>query len=86
MPALVTTVREATPETVEDVWSEAAWLPCTLSVDLSLCRFTVRDLLQLEVGAILETDHVNGSDVRVGLSVWSCRPVIHSISMAPTST
>jgi flagellar motor switch/type III secretory pathway protein FliN len=25
----------------------------------------VRDLLQLEVGAILETDHVNGSDVRV---------------------
>jgi flagellar motor switch/type III secretory pathway protein FliN len=65
MPALVTTDREVTPEAAEDVWSEAAWLPCTLSVDLSLCRFSVRDLLQLEVGAILETNHVNGSDVRV---------------------
>ena len=57
MPALVTT----------DIGVSLFFLAstCTLSVDLSLCRFSVRDLLQLEVGAILETNHVNGSDVRV---------------------
>jgi flagellar motor switch protein FliN/FliY len=63
MSAIVATVKEALPVVPEDLWSEAAWLPCTLSVDLPLRRFTVRDLLQLEPGAILETNNVNGADV-----------------------
>lgn len=49
----------------EDAWTEAGWLPCTLSVDIPLRRFTVRDLLQLERGVVLETARPNGSDVPV---------------------
>jgi flagellar motor switch/type III secretory pathway protein FliN len=49
----------------EDVWDEAGWLPCVLSVDLTLKRFTVRDLLQLESGTILETTNTIGADVPV---------------------
>jgi len=65
MSAIVTTVKEAALIASEDLWSEAAWLPCTLSVDLPLGHFAVRDLLQLEPGAILETNNVNGADVPV---------------------
>jgi len=49
----------------EEVWTEAGWLPCVLSVDIPLSHFTVRDLLQLERGAVLETARPNGSDVPV---------------------
>jgi flagellar motor switch/type III secretory pathway protein FliN len=49
----------------DEVWSDAAWLTCLISVDLSLVRFTVRDLLRLDVGAILETKNAEGADVPV---------------------
>jgi len=49
----------------EDVWTDAGWLNCTISVDLSLTKFTVRDLLRLDVGAILETKNADGADVPV---------------------
>jgi flagellar motor switch/type III secretory pathway protein FliN len=49
----------------DDLWSEAGYLPCTISVDLPLRNFTVRDLLQLEAGSILESSNVNGADVPV---------------------
>ena len=65
MSAIVTTVKELAGGISEELWSEAGWLTCTLSVDLRLKRFTVRDLLQLENGAILETENVNGADVPV---------------------
>ena len=65
MSAIVATVKEVTPVPSEDLWAEAGYLPCLLSVDLALRNFTVRDLLQLEPGAILETKNVNGADVPV---------------------
>jgi len=65
MSAIVATVKENPPTISEDLWVEGGWLPCTLSVDLPLRKFTVGDLLRLEVGAILETKHVNGADVPV---------------------
>ena len=62
VPALPKEIPVAIPE---EVWEEAAWLPCVLSVDLPLQAFTVRDLLRLEIGAILETKNANGADVPV---------------------
>jgi flagellar motor switch/type III secretory pathway protein FliN len=49
----------------DELWDEAGWLPCLVSVDLPVRRFTVRDLLQLDVGAILETKIADGADVPV---------------------
>jgi flagellar motor switch/type III secretory pathway protein FliN len=65
MSAIVPAMKEAIPGVSEELWSEAGWLPCALSVDLKLGRFTVKDLLRLEPGAILETKHVNGADVPI---------------------
>ena len=45
------------------MWDEAGWLKCALSVELPLHGFTVRDLLQLSVGSIVETQWKNGDDM-----------------------
>jgi len=65
MAATTAIVKEIPFVIPDDVWEEAAWLPCVLSIDLSIRRFTVRDLLQLEPGSILETKNANGADVPV---------------------
>jgi flagellar motor switch protein FliN/FliY len=49
----------------EDVWEDAGKLPCVLTIDLPLRCFTVRDLLRLERGAILESENANGAHVPV---------------------
>ena len=49
----------------EELWLEAALLPCRLSVDVPLREFTVRDLLRLEAGSVVESKNVNGADVPV---------------------
>ncbi|HEY2461215.1 MAG TPA: FliM/FliN family flagellar motor C-terminal domain-containing protein [Candidatus Acidoferrum sp.] len=49
----------------EEEWDEAGWLPCQISVDVPVGHFTVRDLLQLEVGSVLETRSADGADVPV---------------------
>jgi flagellar motor switch/type III secretory pathway protein FliN len=36
-----------------------------LTVDVPLKEFTVRDLLRLETGSVLESTNVNGADVPV---------------------
>jgi flagellar motor switch/type III secretory pathway protein FliN len=46
-----------------ELWEEAGWLRCVLSAELAVPRFTVRDLLQLSVGSIVETRWRNGHDV-----------------------
>jgi flagellar motor switch protein FliN/FliY len=62
LPALPREIPVAIPE---DIWEEAGWLPCVLSVDLPLRKFSVRDLLQLEPGTVLESRNPSGSDVPV---------------------
>jgi flagellar motor switch/type III secretory pathway protein FliN len=52
-------------DSVDDLWEQAGLLPCSLSVDAPLQQFTVRDLLQLEPGVIVESKNVNGADVPV---------------------
>ena len=44
-------------------WVQVGILPCTLSVDLPLKRFTVSDLLQLAPGVVLESQNASGADV-----------------------
>jgi flagellar motor switch/type III secretory pathway protein FliN len=65
MSAIVATVKEGPASVAEELWTEAGHLPCTLSVDLPLRQFTVRDLLRLTAGVIVETNNVNGADVPV---------------------
>jgi flagellar motor switch/type III secretory pathway protein FliN len=62
--AIIPTKQIAVPIS-EDTWSEASLLPCQISVDLRLKKFTVRDLLRLDAGAILETANGDSEDVPV---------------------
>jgi len=39
------------------------WLPCILAVDLPVLKFTVRDLLHLDPGAVVETGYHQSSDL-----------------------
>ena len=63
MATAPTLPREVPVAISEDLWAEAGWLPCSLSVEVQLLRFTVRDLLRLEAGAILESKNSEGVDV-----------------------
>jgi len=49
----------------EELWSEGALLPCLLSVDVPLKNFTVRELLRLDAGSIVESKNANGADLPV---------------------
>jgi flagellar motor switch/type III secretory pathway protein FliN len=51
----------------EELWEEAGALPCTISVDLRLHQFTVRSLLRLEPGVVLEA--ILPADADVPLTV-----------------
>jgi flagellar motor switch/type III secretory pathway protein FliN len=46
-------------------WAVASLLPCTLSVDVVAPGFTIGDLLDLEVGSIINTRHASGNPVPV---------------------
>jgi len=39
------------------------WLPCTLALDIPVIRFSVRDLLGLAPGSIVETGYHQSSDL-----------------------
>lgn len=44
------------------VWDEAAWLPCVISVELPVKGLSVRDLLGLSAGSLVQTDWRSGVD------------------------
>lgn len=60
-----TLLKEIPVAVPEERWEEANSLPCLLSVDLPVLTFTVRELLRLEPGVILETKSPNSADVPV---------------------
>lgn len=39
------------------------WLPCTLALDIPVVHFTVRNLLELAKGSIVETHYHQSSDL-----------------------
>jgi len=49
----------------EDPWESAAGLPCRLSVNLPVPGFTVRDLLELELDTVVDTQYGTNSSVPV---------------------
>ena len=44
-------------------WREVSWLPCRLSVEIPVPRFTFGDLLRLEVHSVVDTHTATGSNV-----------------------
>jgi|ERR1700723_3607926 flagellar motor switch/type III secretory pathway protein FliN len=55
--------RFAPTEGRSDPLDSMPWLPCTLSLDLPVVRFTIGDLLRLTKGSIVETSCHHTSDV-----------------------
>jgi flagellar motor switch/type III secretory pathway protein FliN len=47
----------------DDLLESMAWLPCTVTVDVPVVRFTIGDLLALTPGSIVETACSQTSDV-----------------------
>ncbi len=52
-----------TAPAIEDQWRQLSWLPCDLTLDLPLAHFRVRDLVQLRVGAVVETCYSRGAEI-----------------------
>ena len=52
------------------IWEEVGWLPCALSVELSVRDFSVRDLLALAAGSLLETQWKCGEDAPLHVNGW----------------
>jgi flagellar motor switch/type III secretory pathway protein FliN len=46
-----------------EAWSEAAWLPCELSVELVVPAFTIGDLLRLQPNNVLDAQWKQSADV-----------------------
>jgi flagellar motor switch/type III secretory pathway protein FliN len=65
MTTAITPTKQIPVAITEDAWTEAGLLPCLISVDLPLKKFTVGDLLRLDAGAIVETSNADGADVPV---------------------
>jgi len=58
--------RPITPDMVPrptDSLDSIPWLPCALSVEVPVVRFTIADLLDLKVGSIVETGCHHASDL-----------------------
>jgi flagellar motor switch/type III secretory pathway protein FliN len=53
----------ATAASSSDLLDTMPWLPCTLTLEIPVVRFTIRDLLALTEGSIVETGCHHTSDV-----------------------
>ena len=52
------------------LWEEAGWLPCNMSIELPVHGFSVRDLLELSVGSLVETEWKSGEDAPLRVNGW----------------
>jgi flagellar motor switch/type III secretory pathway protein FliN len=52
-------------DTANRIWQAALRLPCALTVEIPVPRFTVGDLLRLRSGEVVNTTWAQGSDVAV---------------------
>jgi flagellar motor switch protein FliN/FliY len=50
-------------EASRELWRLAQSLPCVLTLDVPVPRFTVGDLLRLEKGSVISTQWSQGADV-----------------------
>lgn len=49
-------------------WSEAMWLPCDLTVDLSIPKVTVGDVLRLDLQSLINTKWNQNADVPIRIN------------------
>jgi flagellar motor switch/type III secretory pathway protein FliN len=56
-------IHSASVSTGNDLLDSMPWLPCTISLDVPVLRFTIGDLLALTRGSIVETACHHTSDV-----------------------
>ena len=63
MAAVSQMIGQGQPEISPNLWEEAGWLNCQLTVELPVHGFTVRDLLHLSVGLIVETQWKSSEDM-----------------------
>lgn len=54
---------QAKPEPLAEPWGDHVQLPMRLTVELWVPKFTVSDLMQLDLGAIVDTRWQTGVDV-----------------------
>jgi flagellar motor switch/type III secretory pathway protein FliN len=55
---------QSTPVAVErDLLDTVPWLPCRLSLEIPVVRFTIGDLLTLANGSVVETAYHHTSDI-----------------------
>ncbi len=54
---------EASVVTGEQKWGMTVWLPCELSLDLRVPSFTVKDLLCLKQGTIVDSKWSQSKDI-----------------------
>ena len=55
----------ASAATSDPAWDEAGWLPCKLSVEIPVSRFTLGDLLSLRVNSLVDTRTESDADVPI---------------------
>lgn len=55
----------ALPAPLQQAAERFPWVKCTISLELPLVRFTIRDLLELRTGTVLDTACKATSDVPV---------------------
>jgi flagellar motor switch/type III secretory pathway protein FliN len=58
------------PDVSVALWDEAGWLPCELSVELPVHGFSVRDLLELTAGSLVQTAWKNSEDAPLRVNGW----------------
>jgi flagellar motor switch/type III secretory pathway protein FliN len=62
-PATPAAVVPIAPAAAQDPIDTMPWIPCTLSLELPVVRFTIGDLLSLTQGSVVETACHQTSDV-----------------------
>lgn len=62
-PAPLTITGPAPTAEPEDLLDSMPWLPCTLTLEIPVVRFTIADLLALTRGSVVETACHHTSDV-----------------------
>ena len=62
-PRPVETAAPVEAQSATDLLDTMPWLPCTLTLEVPVVRFTIGDLLALREGSIVETACHHSSDV-----------------------
>ncbi|MGN6592259.1 MAG: FliM/FliN family flagellar motor switch protein [Terriglobales bacterium] len=64
-PAVPRAAAPAPPPATPDIWEQLQGLPCNLSVELSVPRVTVGDVLRLAPNSVVETRWQQNADVPI---------------------